>query len=69
MTHLAHGQITDISVVNEHFVCIDFHTALGFTTSYFNNNICVSLFISLHCCCHNEIATVSIFSYLRAGGN
>ena len=32
MTHFAHWQITDISVVNEYFVCIDFHTALGFPT-------------------------------------
>ena len=29
-------QITDISIVNEYFVCIDFHTALGNATIQFN---------------------------------
>ena len=27
MTHIAQWQTTDISIVNEYFVCIDFHTA------------------------------------------
>ena len=46
MTHFAQWQITDISVVNIYFVCIDFRTALGFATIQFIN-ICVYLFISL----------------------
>ena len=32
MTHFAQWQITDISVVNDYFVHIDFHTAFGFAT-------------------------------------
>ena len=35
MTHFAQWQITDISIVNEYFVCIDFHTALGNATIQF----------------------------------
>ena len=55
MTYFAHWQITDISVVNEYFVCIYFHTALGFATIRFNN-IFISQFIALQCCYHNYIA-------------
>ena len=32
MTHFAQWQITDISIVNEYFVCIDFHKGVGFVT-------------------------------------
>ena len=59
MTLIAQWQTTDISTVNEYFVCIDFHTA----------QICVFLYISLQCCYHNDLATVATFSFLRAGGN
>ena len=60
-------EITDISIINEYFVRIDFnfHTALRFATIEFNK-IFVSLFISFQCCYHSDIAT---FSFLRAGGN
>ena len=66
--HSAQRKITDISIVNEYFVRIDFLTALGFATIYFNK-ICVSLFTSLQCCYHSDIASVSTFSFLRAGEN
>ena len=46
MTHVAQWQITDISIVSGYFVCIDFHTALEFITTWFNK-ISISLFISL----------------------
>ena len=32
MTRFAQWQITDISIVNEYFVCIHFLTARGFAT-------------------------------------
>ena len=67
MTHFAQWQITDSSIVNEYFACIDFHTALGNATIQFNK-ICVSLFISLQCCYHNAIANVVTFNFLRQGG-
>ena len=67
MTHFAHWQITDISVVNEYFVCIYFHTALGFATIRVNN-IFISQFIALQCCYHNYIAIFATFSFLRAEG-
>ena len=35
-------------------ICIDFHTALGFTTIKFN--IFVSQFVALQCCYHDDIA-------------
>ena len=59
MTHFAQW-------VNEYFVCIDFHTALGFATISFNKT-CVSLLISLQCCYHNNIVTVITFSFLIEG--
>ena len=68
MTHFAHWQITDISVVNEYFICIYFHTALGFATIRFNN-IFISQFIALQCCYHNYITIFATFSFLRAEGN
>ena len=68
MTHFAHWQLTDISIVNEYFVCIYFHTALGFTTIRVNN-IFISQFIALQCCYHNYIAIFATFSFLRAEGN
>ena len=68
MTHFALRQITNNSVVNEYFVCFDFHTALGFATIKFNS-ICVSQFIVLQCCYHNDIAIFATFSFLRAEGN
>ena len=68
MTHFAQWQITDSSIVNEYFACIDFHTALGNASIQFNK-ICVSLFISLQCCYHNAIANVITFNFLRAGWN
>ena len=67
MTHIARWQITDTSIVNEHFVCIDFHTALDNATIQFNK-ICVSLFSSFQCCYHNDIATVATFNFLGQGG-
>ena len=42
-------KITDINIINEYFVRIDFQTALEFATIQFNK-IYVSLFISLQCC-------------------
>ena len=57
--------ITDISILNDHFISIDFHTSLGFATIF----VLSSLFISLQCYDHNEIATVATFSFLRAGGS
>ena len=68
MTHFAHWQLTDISIVNEYFVCIYFHTALGFATIRVNN-IFISQFIALQCCYHNYIAIFATFSFLRAEGN
>ena len=68
MTHLVRWQITDISIANEYFVCIDFHTALGNATIQFNK-ISVSLFSSFHCCYCNDVATVATFNFLRAGWN
>ena len=66
VTHFTHWQITaDISVVNEYFVCIDFHTALGFATIKFNS-MCVSQFVALQCCYHDDIAIFATFSFLRA---
>ena len=59
MTHFAQW-------VNEYFVCIDFHTALGFATISFNKT-CVSLLISLQCCYHNDIVTVITFSFSKQG--
>ena len=61
-------KITDISIVNEYFVCIDFHTALGNATIQFNK-ICVFLYISLRCCYYENLATVATFSFLRTGAN
>ena len=60
-------EITDISIINEYFVWIDFHTALGFGTICFNK-ICVSIFIFLQCCYRNDIATITTFSYSEQGG-
>ena len=60
-------EITDISIINEYFVWIDFHTALGFRTICFNK-ICVSIFILLQCCYRNDIATITTFSYSEQGG-
>ena len=60
-------EITDISTINEYFVWIDFHTALGFGTICFNK-ICVSIFILLQCCYRNDIATITTFSYSEQGG-
>ena len=60
-------EITDISIINEYFVWIDFHTALGFGTIRFNK-ICVSIFILLQCCYRNDIATITTFSYSEQGG-
>ena len=60
-------EITDISIINEYFVWIDFHTALGFGTICFNK-ICVSIFILLQCCYRNDIATIATFSYSEQGG-
>ena len=60
-------EITDISIINEYFVWIDFHTALGFRTICFNK-ICVSIFILLQCCYRNNIATITTFSYSEQGG-
>ena len=60
-------EITDISIINEYFVWIDFHTALGFGTICFNK-ICVSIFILLQCCYRNDIATITTFSYSEQGG-
>ena len=60
-------EITDISIINEYFVWIDFHTALGFGTICFNK-ICVSIFILLQCCYRNDIATITTFSYSKQGG-
>ena len=57
--------ITDISILNDYFISIDFHTSLGFATIF----VLSSLFISLQCCDHNEIATVATFGFLRAGGS
>ena len=68
MTHFAHWQLTDISIVNEYFVCIYFHTALGFATIRVNN-IFISQFIALQCCYHNYIAIFATSSFLRAEGN
>ena len=68
MTYFAHWQITDISVVNEYFVCIYFHTALGFATIRVNN-IFISQLIALQCCYNNYIAIFATFSFLRAEGN
>ena len=66
---MQHCHITHFAQwINEYFVCIDFQTALGFATTQFNKT-CVSLFISLQCCYHNDIATVATFSFLRAGRN
>ena len=42
-------EISDIGIMNEYFVRIDFQTTLGFATIKFNK-ICVSIFISLQCC-------------------
>ena len=39
-------EITDISIINEYFVWIDFHTALGFGTICFNKIV----FLYLSCC-------------------
>ena len=41
-------EITDISIINEYFVRIDFHSVIRFATITFYK-ICVSLFISLQC--------------------
>ena len=60
-------EITDISIINEYFVWIDFHTALGFGTICFNK-ICVSIFILLQCCYRNDIATITTFSSSEQGG-
>ena len=60
-------EITDISIINEYFVWIDFHTALGFGTICFNK-ICVSIFILLQCCYRNDIATLTTFSSSEQGG-
>ena len=60
-------EITDISIINEYFVWIDFHTALGFRTICFNK-ICVSIFILLQCCYRNDIATLTTFSSSEQGG-
>ena len=60
-------EITDISIINEYFVWIDFHTALGFSTICFNK-ICVSIFILLQCCYRNDIATITTFSSSEQGG-
>ena len=60
-------EITDISIINEYFVWIDFHTALGFGTICFNK-ICVSIFILLQRCYRNDIATITTFSYSEQGG-
>ena len=60
-------EITDISIINEYFVWIDFHTALGVGTICFNK-ICVSIFILLQCCYRNDIATITTFSYSEQGG-
>ena len=66
---MQHCHITHFAQwINEYFVCIDFQTALGFAIIQFNKT-CVSLFISLQCCYHNDIATVATFSFLRAGRN
>ena len=52
-----------ISVVKEYFICIDFHTALGFATIEFNNLIHrVAVLL-------NDIAIFVTFSFLRAEGN
>ena len=67
MTHIARWQITDTSIVNEHFVCIDFHTALDNATIQLNK-ICVSLLSSFQCCYHNDIPTVATFNFLGQGG-
>ena len=66
VTHFTQWQITDISVVNEYFVCIYVHTALGFATIKFNN-ICVSQFVALQCCYHDDIAIFATFSFLHRG--
>ena len=42
-------EISDIGIMNEYFVRVDFQTTLGFATIKFNK-ICVSIFISLQCC-------------------
>ena len=42
-------EISDVGIMNEYFVRIDFQTTLGFATIKFNK-ICVSIFISLQCC-------------------
>lgn len=68
ITNFALWQITYISVANENFVCIDFHTAHWFATILFNN-ICGTLLISLQCCYHEDIAIIAPFSFLWAGGN
>ena len=61
--------ITDISITNEYFVRIDFHTALAIYHLSNSIEICVSLFILLQRCYHNDITTVATFSFLRAEGN
>ena len=59
-------EITDINIINEYFVRINFHTALGFVT-IIKKYLC--FFISLQICHHNDIATVTTFSFSRTGGN
>ena len=47
-------EITDIGILNEYFELIDFHAALRY---HLILKKIISLFISLQCCYHNDIAT------------
>ena len=69
MSHFARWQITDISIVNEYFVCIDFHTALGNATIQFIRFVflCISRCSSV--IRYNDLATDATFSFVREGRN
>ena len=43
-----------------HYLLIHYHLSI---------NICISQFILLQCCYHNNIAIVPAFNFLRVGGN